>query len=132
MVLDFSLEGLPPSVNSLYATFRGRRIKSREGKAWEKAVILLFKQQLKDTGYKVEEWKDKPLRLEIELYRETWHCKGYKKKFLRVDASNHIKIAEDCLMKALGLDDSQVVDLSIIKGVGGEERTIVRLSISDG
>ena len=131
MVLEFSLKGLPPSVNSLYATFRGRRIKSRVGKAWTESAIFQLSLQL--TKQEKVDFKDKPLRAEVELYRETWHCKtkGKAHKFFRIDLDNRLKSILDAVFEAIGLDDSQVVDLSIIKCVGREERTIVRLSETD-
>jgi Holliday junction resolvase RusA-like endonuclease len=72
-----------------------------------------------------------PLRLEILVYRPSWYCKTKTKrnKFIKRDASNFIKAAEDSLMKALGLDDSAVFEILVRKvgDVEGGERTLMNL-----
>lgn len=133
---QFTIPGLPPSVNSLYATFKGRRIKSREGRAWEKLASIYIRKALikeMEEDQKIRDYfKSKvhmPLKLEIYLYRMSWHCvsKGKEHQFVKFDVSNRIKAMEDVLMSSTGLDDSQVIEVVAKKVSGLSERTVVRL-----
>jgi Holliday junction resolvase RusA-like endonuclease len=135
---EITVPGLPPSVNSLYANVRGRRVKSKEARKWEDLASAFIRKQVireMEEGQKIRDYFqafiNRPIRLEIYLYKPTWHCvsKGKEKQFKKVDASNFIKAAEDVLCGSIGLDDSAVTEVVAKKLVGGPERTVFRLWI---
>ncbi len=65
------------------------------------------------------------LSLEIEFHSPKWLTK--KGLIARVDVSNLIKIAEDALMEALGLDDKNVFELRVLKVPSSKSMIIYRL-----
>lgn len=87
----------PPSVNTLYATFRGRRILSRKGREYHKAIEAL--------------WLEKrdgrmPLTGRLKVLRIF-----YPPDRRRRDISNLSKALDDSLTKAgVWVDDSQIDD----------------------
>lgn len=129
--LEFGFSGHPPSVNKLYATVRGHRVKTKAAREFSNLICfrsssasLLFYNTTNLTKL-----KGKPLKLELAFYRPSWRAKNGSGLYVRPDLSNFIKILEDSIMGAFGLDDSAVVEL-IAKKVEkeGEECTFVRLS----
>ena len=66
----------------------------------------------------------KQIKLEVEIYSTRWFTKAGTIR--KNDISNKIKITEDALFEALGLDDSQVFDIRYIKKTG-ENRIIFNL-----
>lgn len=111
---------MPISVNKAYVTVRGRRILSKEGKIYKSTVTTGVAKQLSlCTQYTDLVNEETPLKLEITLYLERTENKGYPKKtktrYKRVDVSNRVKLLEDALFDALGVDDSSVFSLTITK-----------------
>ena len=82
----------PPSVNTLYATVRGRRVLSKEGRKFKaKCGLLLRAQRVKMLTGEVSLW--------VKIYRPQ----------KRGDLSNRIKSLEDAMTGIVYADDSQVV-----------------------
>lgn len=126
--LEFTIPGHPPSINSLYATFRGRRIKSREGHKWEGfSLIFVRRAALEAYGtFRLEDLKGRPLRMEIAFYRPTWKAKNGNIK--RWDVDGHLKCLIDSSLTALNLDDSAILELRASKiEDAGPERTYCKL-----
>lgn len=106
--------GHPPSVNQLYRVFGKRSIKSIQARAWDlrvhniisRAALIHFK------GVPLAELKGYPIKLEIHICRPSWRAKAKSKNhlYVRPDLTNFFKAAEDSLFRALGLDDSAVVE----------------------
>lgn len=93
----------PPSTNHAYATVRGRRVLSKEGRAYKWRVAFeLMRQRAKPLG-------KARLRVRIELHHPTRNC-GY-------DIANYEKLLIDGLQEA-GLfgNDNQIDDLQIVRG----------------
>jgi Holliday junction resolvase RusA-like endonuclease len=77
---------IPPSTNNLFATYRGRRIKSREYLAWIKeADLMLLMQRVKPVP--------SPVSITIRITGGEGWTKGR-------DISNSIKAVEDLLKMA--------------------------------
>jgi crossover junction endodeoxyribonuclease RusA len=91
----------PPSLNHAYATVRGHRVLSKEGRAYkaEVAQLLLGRQPL-------------PSGARIGISLRLW----FKNKQRR-DISNCVKLLEDALSDALGFDDC-CVDRLLVERVG--------------
>jgi Holliday junction resolvase RusA-like endonuclease len=99
---------LPPSVNNLYPTRGGRRVKSEEYKQWihdSGMHILSKKRTFKKKGYKMPE---PPYKFELRLFFPDNR---------RRDASNYIKAVEDLVANMLGYDDKEHVELYVAKRV---------------
>lgn len=129
---ELDIAGLPPSVNALYSTIGKFRVKSKVGREYERMVWTLVRNTygsyIRDKYFQ-KQW-NRAIKLELYFHKPSWHCttKGKTHQFLKRDCSNFIKSAEDSIMKALGLEDSCVVDLTAKKVSGAEmERTHVRL-----
>jgi crossover junction endodeoxyribonuclease RusA len=84
----------PPSVNGMYATFRGRRILSREGRAYKKAVAeIAARQSIRPNA--------EPFRVVVEVYRPR----------RAGDLDNTLKALLDSLTGIVWVDDSQIVEI---------------------
>jgi len=127
------IPSLPPSSNHAYFNIRGGRALTKEGQKYKNETIAWltqnFPHELKelvpDTPYFVyarfffdsletEKWlqekrgtkqRSKPLKRKILRYK-------------RLDVSNRLKLFEDCLKDAGGIDDSQFFSELIEKRVG--------------
>lgn len=96
---------MPPSVNHLYATVRGRRVLTKEGRKYKKLVSEMFEHLGGDT---MPVW----FRLIIELRLPLYFKNGKVRKF---DASNRVKVLEDAVCEGMGIDDSRVIQLVVTK-----------------
>ncbi len=129
---EIDLPGLPPSVNQLYATVRGNRVKSKVGREYSNLVSLFVRKQLGE--YLQDKYFSKqvhrPIRLELYFHKPSWHCvtKGKTHQFIKRDLDNFVKAVQDSLFESMGLDDSCIVELRVKKvGKSDRERTHVRL-----
>jgi crossover junction endodeoxyribonuclease RusA len=90
---------VPPSLNHAYATFKGRRLLSREGRAFKDGVktqvLLALRARPKGAWY----LKGERVALTLAL-----HFKDNRRR----DISNTVKLLEDSLSEALGFDDCAV------------------------
>lgn len=114
--LEFMVEGLPPTVNHSYGrAANGRMFKTAKTSSWQKLAVARAKQaSIKAFGTcRLSYLSEYSVRLEMEVYRSTWHCvsKGREAVFHRKDLDNFIKATQDAVFSALSLDDSQVMEL---------------------
>lgn len=129
--LSFTIPGLPPSVNELYSTVRGRRVKTRAGHKWEGFSLLFVRRAALEAyqTFRLEDLKGKPLKVEITFCRPSWVAKNGNVK--RPDCDNLIKALLDGIMKSLNLDDSAIWEISAVKRVAEIEHTAVKLSFME-
>ena len=102
---------VPPSVNHQYASVNGRRVLSRAGRD--------FKALVADA---VEEWRDREGISNETLSRFGRHYLSLTIKFyftsaLRRDLDGGLKIAQDALCEALGVNDNLVVEIHLHKRI---------------
>lgn len=91
----------PPSVNTLYRTFRGRVIMSKDGRDWYKTNLPMLQRQA----------PKHPLEGRLAVRLEV--CAPDKR---RRDLDNILKVAQDCLTKAgVWEDDSQIDRLEVTR-----------------
>ena len=100
---------LPPSINHQYATVQGRRILSRTGREFKRLVAeaienLLDQHPLFDVALLQRHY----LALTITFYFVS---------ALRRDLDGGLKIAQDALCEALGINDNLVVEIHLSKRV---------------
>jgi crossover junction endodeoxyribonuclease RusA len=102
---------LPPSINQQYATVRGRRVLSRASRRYKKEVgkaIRRLRAQGVISDTLVAELRQGYVGLFIDFYFET---PG------RRDLDGGLKIAQDAICDALGVNDNRVVDLHLVKRI---------------
>ena len=102
---------LPPSVNHQYATVQGRRVLSRSGREYKALVASA-----------VEDWQQQhaPAESDLDVFRQ--HYLGLTITFffstaLRRDLDGGLKIAQDALCEALGVNDNLVAEIHLHKRV---------------
>jgi Holliday junction resolvase RusA-like endonuclease len=135
-LIHLYVPSLPPSVNAAYFTTAKRkgkvtipiRVLTPEGKRY-KAETKGYIAQHYPSELKFFQ-PNKPLCLLIKftfegfdsLHNKTWP-KEAKSRYKKLDVSNRLKIFEDAVSAATGLDDSQNFMVSIVKVWGKEEGT---------
>lgn len=111
-----------PSINHVYG-FRGsRKFIKPEGKKLREDIQNLIKEQNID----ISEYKNKKLKLVVEIY-ENWLTK--KGNIYRKDISNREKFQIDSVFNALGLDDKQIFEHTMIKKQSEREMSILKINI---
>jgi crossover junction endodeoxyribonuclease RusA len=105
-ILRFTLP-LPPSVNNQYATVNGRRVLSRAAQSWKKQARQTLDRLALPEAF-VAALQNGYLALFIDFYFETP---------LRRDLDGGLKITQDVICQALGIDDRRVVDIHLVKRI---------------
>src|SRR5438045_4109745 len=102
---------LPPGVNNLYVSVNGRRVLSGEGKRF-KAQVAARLDEMRHGGELPEAMlgalRSGYLSLFVDFYFETP---------MRRDLDGGLKITQDALCEALGINDNRVVDIHLTKRV---------------
>jgi len=100
---------LPPSINHQYATVQGRRVLSRSGREFKRLVVE-----------EVEDWLDKYPQVDVGRFRHHYLALTitfYFRSALRRDLDGGLKIAQDALCEALGVNDNLVIEIHLSKRV---------------
>jgi crossover junction endodeoxyribonuclease RusA len=100
---------LPPSINHQYATVQGRRVLSRAGREFKRFVVE-----------EVESWLDKHPHVDVALFQQRYLALTlifYFRSALRRDLDGGLKIAQDALCEALGVNDNLVIEIHLSKRV---------------
>ncbi len=110
---------LPPGVNNQYATVNGRRILSAEARRFKATV----EKRLRDMRFSgeldptlLDTLRGSFLSLFIDFYFATP---------LKRDLDGGLKIAQDALCEALGINDNRVVDIHLVKRIDPRNPRIV-------
>lgn len=116
-LISLELEGLPPTVNSMYRNVGCRRYKTLKSKKYQERVTELLSQEWK---------KKKPCRKAIE-FRIKFRTKDRR----HWDIDNRVKALQDCLsMAGIIKDDSQIEVLHVEREKGNRTTTYIEV-ISD-
>ena len=100
---------LPPSINHQYATVQGRRVLSRAGREFKRLVVE-----------EIENWLDKHPHVDVALFQQHYLALTitfYFMSALRRDLDGGLKIAQDALCEALGVNDNLVIEIHLSKRV---------------
>ena len=119
LMIDVDLP-YPPSVNKAYATTRsGRRLLTSEGKLYKQSVRDIIGQRYSAVTPELNRLGQHPLSLTVKIYTSVenrgWLEGKAKNRYKRVDVSNRVKLLEDALFEALGVDDCLVFKLTVEK-----------------
>ena len=102
---------LPPSINQQYATVNGRRVLSRASRQYKKDVTKAIRHFRADgtiSDTLVAALRQGFVGLFIDFFFET---PG------RRDLDGGLKITQDAICDALGVNDSKVVDVHLVKRI---------------
>jgi Holliday junction resolvase RusA-like endonuclease len=107
----------PPSVNAAYAysRYKDRLVRSKSHCSYEREFQVWranHRQLLRDAGNALRGHR---LRLDLAFYCATDTKSGDVRK---LDVSNRIKLVEDQLSRALGIDDSYIFVITAVKRDG--------------
>ncbi len=102
---------VPPSINHQYATVKGRRVLSAEGRSYKQLVgqhvlIALAKNPDRD--------RLRTLLQSQDLVLSIWF---YFSSSLRRDLDGGLKITQDAICEALEVNDNRVVEIHLHKGI---------------
>jgi crossover junction endodeoxyribonuclease RusA len=100
---------VPPSINHQYATVNGRRLLSSAGRSYKSTVGHQVLRSLARSPHKdllLRNLRGSDLTLSIHFYFASP---------LRRDVDGGLKIAQDALCEALGLNDNRVVEIHLYK-----------------
>ncbi len=115
-LLTFQFEGIPPTVNHMYMSQRGRRFRTEATTAFQENIIA----QLKTL------WNRPPFCNRAGLY--LYFSQKTKRHW---DIDNRVKSIQDCLQKAnIIMNDSQI-DLLHVERVRGAENDSTRLVLTE-
>ncbi|MBC8162350.1 MAG: RusA family crossover junction endodeoxyribonuclease [Roseiflexaceae bacterium] len=117
---------MPPGVNNQYVSLGARRVLSQEARRYKSTVTRLLK-RARDSGAISDDLCAAAqvgyLALFIDFYFETP---------LRRDLDGGLKIAQDTICAALGVNDNRVVDIHLVKRIDpGNPRIEVELEVLD-
>lgn len=117
--LTIEVLSIPPTINTAYSRgSHGKRFLSKKGKAFKSEVEIAAKKFYGTLGRSY-------YRLTI-IVQCRWLTKDGR--VLKKDISNRIKIAEDGIAKALGVDDARFFEVRALKSHSyTEERTVFYL-----
>lgn len=114
---------LPPSINSQYATVNGRRVLSSTGRRYKASIAQILLEalaQASDRAVFLDAAQSHYLALSLHFYFPT---------LLRRDLDGGLKIAQDALCEAMGINDNRIVEIHLFKALDREDpRLDCRLS----
>lgn len=100
---------LPPSINHQYATVQGRRVLSRSAREFKTCVAA-----------EVENWLEQHPCFDVALFQRHYLALTitfYFVSALRRDLDGGLKIAQDAICEALGINDNLVIEIHLNKRV---------------
>jgi crossover junction endodeoxyribonuclease RusA len=102
---------LPPSINHQYATVQGRRVLSSAGRRFKSHVgqeVLYLLARQRSPSASVQTLQGLRLALDLRFYFVS---------ILSRDIDGGLKITQDALCEALGINDNRIVEVSLRKNV---------------
>jgi crossover junction endodeoxyribonuclease RusA len=101
---------IPPSINEQYATVGNHRVST--------AVARRFKHQVHDVLRSLDkQGLLEPLRMSLQQYYLSLLLDFYFPTPLKRDLDGGLKITQDALCEALGLNDNRVVNIHLMKHI---------------
>jgi len=109
-VVHFALP-LPPSINRQYTRAGNRRVLSKEAKSFKKTV------QRKIHRLRVDEVITEAFIAQLQSGWIGLFMDMYFASPLKRDLDGGLKIAQDAILDALGINDNRVVDIHLVKRI---------------
>lgn len=102
-----------PTTNSMYLTNQwGKRYVKTTTTDLKDEIVRQIDIQLKELSYWRDDWVDKLLKVRIEIHEDWWTKKNTVKK---KDIANKEKFVIDTVFAALGIDDSFIWEITLVK-----------------
>lgn len=121
---------MPPSSNHLFVPFRGRLIKSSEGRKYS-AQCKIWGTQNRGTVNKIKEiLKDKTLRVDCVFVFPESKLLTKKNTLKKCDWMNRLKQTCDELSDLIGVDDSCFISGYCCKKISDNDESYVDIKIS--
>ncbi len=126
-MIRLEFQNIPPSTNTAYYNRRGGgRGLTDEGASYKAGIMMdahrFYMSQI--ATLKKNEPYGMIVRVHADVETKGWRKTGAGTRYKKFDASNRIKLLEDALCEAAGIDDSQFMGVYIEKKEG-EEKTII-------
>jgi crossover junction endodeoxyribonuclease RusA len=112
---------VPPSINHQYATVNGRRLLSAVGRGYKSFIsrrIMVCLAQSVHRATLLQALRERDLILSIHFYFNSP---------LRRDLDGGLKIAQDAICEALGLNDNRIVEIHLFKHL---DKSQARIEVS--
>lgn len=132
-MIHMQLDGLAPSINHVYMHVRKGpktlRVLTTEGRKWKHETLAFLTQKYAMSLKLIV--KNKPYALFLrftvtDLENKGW-AKGSTARYKRHDVSNRIKVLEDVIVEATGVDDSNFMTVACQKVQGEKEQVDIYL-----
>lgn len=107
---EFALP-IPPSINSQYATVNGRRVLSSTGRRYKSTIAQILLSAISQSPNRatfLQAAQSHFLALSIHFYFPT---------LLRRDLDGGLKIAQDAVCEAMGINDNRIVEIHLYKSL---------------
>lgn len=128
IVLDATFAGLPLSMNNAYFNLpRGGRTLTAKGKGYKTEISTHLIRNFQEALKQVQKNVAYGLAIDLtftDMQNATWPEKAAT-RYKKLDVSNRVKLLEDALVDALGIDDSQFLTVLARKRQGTIEQTRV-------
>jgi len=127
-MIHLSIDGIPPSANNAYFNLpSGGRTLSKAGKKYINETKIHLVQ-----AFPKEMMFFKPNRPYLAIFRfyfekvenAGWFKGTAESRYKKLDVGNRLKLLEDCLKDAAGIDDSQHIRVVLDKQQGKERTEI--------
>ena len=105
---------LPPSINHQYATVNGRRVLSSTGRKYKTAVGKHLSAVLRQSPYRADFLE------RLETHTLSLSLRFFFKSALRRDLDGGLKIAQDAICQAIGLNDNRITAIHLLKELDAE------------
>jgi Holliday junction resolvase RusA-like endonuclease len=116
-VIVFSFLGVPPSTNNVYFNLpKGGRVLNAAGKKYktEISTTIVRQHQAEIRDIQLNHPYGILFVVSMNILNAGWPEKA-KTRYKKLDASNRVKLLEDAIVEALGIDDSQVIISVVVK-----------------
>lgn len=119
------------SSNQLYASVRGRLIKSSAGRHYVAKTYLWANKNRSVVNKLKEILRGKTLRVDCAFYFPREKLLTKKNTLKRLDWSNRLKILHDCLSDIIEVDDSHFISGYCCKKISDNDEAYVEITISE-
>lgn len=100
---------LPPSINHQYATVNGRRVLASKGRQYKIAVANHLQAIIRQSPHRPDFFEG------LETHALSLSLRFHFKSSLRRDLDGGLKIAQDAICQAIGLNDNRISEIHLHK-----------------
>ncbi|MDR4493762.1 MAG: RusA family crossover junction endodeoxyribonuclease [Nitrospirales bacterium] len=105
---------LPPSINHQYATVNGRRVLASKGRQYKTAVANHLQAIIRQSPHRPEFFE------RLESHTLSLCIRFHFKSSLRRDLDGGLKIAQDAICQAIGLNDNRISEIHLHKDLDAD------------